>query len=187
MAELLSPPKGFVVEKPKGFDAIFDRTLRLEGRKPDESKLGSQGVSQFGVTQETFNAFNKQTGRQTRDVKTITEPEAKEIYRKEFFDRPKFSKLDPDLGSMLFDFGVQSSPKRASKALQKAVGATPDGIIGPKTLKAVQDKVRGGKKKEVMQKIIDDRSGPHRRVDPNKARISAHSKRATKPYSENKG
>jgi lysozyme family protein len=39
---------------------------------------------------------------------------------------------------VVFDAAVNSGPSRAAKWLQSAVGAVPDGIIGPATLKAVQ-------------------------------------------------
>lgn len=38
---------------------------------------------------------------------------------------------------VVFDFGVNSGPKRAIQFLQRVVGVTQDGAIGPKTLAAV--------------------------------------------------
>ena len=37
-----------------------------------------------------------------------------------------------------FDWGVNSGTGRAAKALQKVVGANPDGAIGPKTLALIE-------------------------------------------------
>src|SRR5690606_28991813 len=37
----------------------------------------------------------------------------------------------------VFDYAVNSGPSRAVKALQKIVGATVDGVVGPKTVAAV--------------------------------------------------
>ena len=39
----------------------------------------------------------------------------------------------------VLDFAVNSGTGRAAKALQKLVGATQDGAIGPKTLQAVMN------------------------------------------------
>ena len=39
---------------------------------------------------------------------------------------------------MLFDMAVNTGVRRAAIMLQDAVGAVPDGIIGPKTLAAVR-------------------------------------------------
>jgi lysozyme family protein len=39
---------------------------------------------------------------------------------------------------VVFDMAVNSGPGRAVRLLQSAVGAVPDGAIGPKTLAAVQ-------------------------------------------------
>ena len=39
---------------------------------------------------------------------------------------------------MVFDFAVNAGPARAVRLLQEAVGAFPDGAIGPATLRAVR-------------------------------------------------
>ena len=38
----------------------------------------------------------------------------------------------------MFDCAVNQGPGRAARFLQKAVGATADGVVGPRTLAAVQ-------------------------------------------------
>ena len=48
----------------------------------------------------------------------------------------------PDgLDLMLFDFGVNAGPGRAAKFLQKLLGVTQDGGIGPQTLGALQSAI----------------------------------------------
>ena len=39
-----------------------------------------------------------------------------------------------------FDWAVNSGSGRPAKAIQRAVGATPDGAIGPRTLQAIMNK-----------------------------------------------
>jgi lysozyme family protein len=39
----------------------------------------------------------------------------------------------------MFDFAINAGPGRAIKTMQKAIGATPDGVIGPKTMQALKD------------------------------------------------
>jgi lysozyme family protein len=45
----------------------------------------------------------------------------------------------PDgLDYLMFDFAVNAGPGRAIKTMQKAIGTTPDGAIGPKTMAALK-------------------------------------------------
>ena len=39
---------------------------------------------------------------------------------------------------MVFDFGVNAGPATSVKLLQRAVGTSPDGAVGPVTLQAVR-------------------------------------------------
>jgi lysozyme family protein len=71
------------------------------------------------------------------DIKNLTEDDAKSIYLRDFW-RPVIQEfIPPDIRFALFDMAVNSGPGFASKTLQKAVGVTPDGEIGPVTRQAI--------------------------------------------------
>jgi lysozyme family protein len=53
----------------------------------------------------------------------------------------------------VFDWGVNSGMGRPAKAVQRIVGATPDGAIGPKTVKAIFD----FDAKDTIEKLYDAR------------------------------
>ena len=53
----------------------------------------------------------------------------------------KGDELPNGLDLCVFDFGVNAGPGRAAKYLQTMIGSTPDGGIGPMTLKAVSEYV----------------------------------------------
>jgi lysozyme family protein len=60
-------------------------------------------------------------------------------YYERYVKSPGFDKIsDPKLQAQLVDFGVTSGPALAIQKLQICVGAEPDGVLGPKTLAAVQ-------------------------------------------------
>ena len=61
--------------------------------------------------------------------------------------------ISPGLAACVFDFAVNSGPGRAVKLLQEAIGATPDGAIGPLTLRAVAAMPAA----EVINKFQDNR------------------------------
>ena len=59
------------------------------------------------------------------------------MYKKEYWDRVKGDELPSGLEWGVFDFGVKAGTGRAAKNLQSKIGSTPDGGIGPNTLKAL--------------------------------------------------
>ena len=69
----------------------------------------------------------------------VTDEEARSIYLQEYVHRPGFDKIsDPHLMAQLVDFGVNSGPQLAVMKLQHILHVTIDGIIGVKTLQAIE-------------------------------------------------
>lgn len=64
-----------------------------------------------------------------RDVATL--------YRQKYWAVNGLDAVSPRIGLVVFDFGVQHGVQRAARALQRQVGAKPDGVIGEKTRAAV--------------------------------------------------
>lgn len=57
------------------------------------------------------------------------------FYRANFWDTMRLSEVhNQDIARTMFDFGVNAGTKVSVKLAQVVVGATPDGVIGPKTL-----------------------------------------------------
>lgn len=68
----------------------------------------------------------------------VTLEEATDIYRHRYLEAPGFGKVeDSKLRSQLVDFGVNSGPGMAIQKIQALVKAEPDGVLGPKTLAAI--------------------------------------------------
>ena len=63
------------------------------------------------------------------------------IYQKNYWDRCKCDDLPSGLDLCVFDFAVNAGPSRSAKFLQRLIGTTVDGGIGPNTLKAVDNYV----------------------------------------------
>ena len=59
-------------------------------------------------------------------------------YRTHYWNTIRGDDLPAGIDLMVFDFGVNAGPARAVRLLQEAVGAFPDGAIGPATLRAVR-------------------------------------------------
>jgi lysozyme family protein len=59
------------------------------------------------------------------------------LYKERYWDKVRADDLPAGVDYVVFDTAINSGPGRAAKLLQEAIGATPDGAIGPMTLKAV--------------------------------------------------
>ncbi len=64
--------------------------------------------------------------------------EVKKIYRRDYWNRAKlYDVKSQKIADEIFVFGVNAGIERAIKLAQEIVGVKPDGIVGPKTLEAL--------------------------------------------------
>jgi len=85
--------------------------------------------------------YDKWIGREAteQEMRDLTPEDVAPIYKKNYWDRVKGDDLPSGVDWACFDWAVNSGSGRPAKALQRCVGATPDGAIGPMTLRAVAD------------------------------------------------
>lgn len=95
------------------------------------------GATNKGVTQKVYDSWRAQQGLATRSVKELEDSEMHALYESGYWLPPKCDKLDEPLNLVQFDTAVNMGVGRAAKFLQKAVGASVDGSIGPGTLQCV--------------------------------------------------
>lgn len=124
-------------------DLIWERAFELlminEGGYVDNPH-DAGGTTNYGVTQVTFDTWNRIKDRPLRKVHTITQEEAKELYRELYWLKYKCDKFPDALSVALFDFCVQSQPPRPTKYLQECLGVVADGITGKQTIGAANSK-----------------------------------------------
>ena len=94
------------------------------------------GETNLGVTKRVYEDFGG-----TKDMKELTKEDVEPIYKKNYWDRVKGDDLPEGLDLCIFDFAVNAGPGRAAKFLQKLIGVTQDGGIGPQTLGALQSAI----------------------------------------------
>lgn len=70
------------------------------------------------------------------DIAGMTEERAAEIYRCDFWEVCRCDELPEPIAFLTFDMAVNAGPGNGIRILQRAVGATADGIIGPQTIAA---------------------------------------------------
>jgi lysozyme family protein len=118
------------------FDACMPFIFKAEGGYSD-TPGDPGGPTNFGITLATLKAYEGSPNLTAQDVKNLTPAKAKEIYRSNYWNRMQCGALPAGLDLEVFDFGVNAGPGEAVKALQRIVGVTADGSIGPITLAAI--------------------------------------------------
>ena len=127
------------------WDQAFKQMLASEGGFTDDERDkgnqlpdGRKGSTMLGVTQ--FN-WEKHVGHQvTHDqMRKLTPADVEPLYKKKYWDAVKADEMPDGLDYLMFDFAVNAGPGRAIKTMQKAIGTTPDGAIGPKTMQSLKD------------------------------------------------
>ena len=106
------------------FDRAAAIVLRLEGGETDDPD-DPGGHTRFGISA---------THHPDVDIAALTRPEALAIYRRDYWDALKCDELPWPLAVTAFDINVNQGGGFAARALQRAVGAKVDGIIGPLTV-----------------------------------------------------
>lgn len=95
---------------------------------PHEVPGDSGGFTRWGVAQNKWPHV---------DVPNLTYAQAELFYIEHFWHGPRISELPDNVAVQVFDWGVNAGPRRAIRALQRELGATADGVIGPRTLEAM--------------------------------------------------
>jgi lysozyme family protein len=133
-----APPqaKGSDQQNSGKFDTCMPFIFKAEGGFSD-NPADPGGATNFGITLATLRAYEGNSSLTAQDVKDLTPATAREIYRSNYWNRMQCGSLPDGLDLEVFDFGVNAGPGEAVKALQKIVGVTADGSIGPITLAAI--------------------------------------------------
>lgn len=122
----------------KDIEQILNGILRREGGFVDHP-ADRGGPTKYGITAATLGEWRGLGRPATREeVFALTEQEARDIYRQRYIIAPGFDRLkDGALMELMVDAAVNSGPKRAIQWLQAALGVAADGVIGPRTLAAL--------------------------------------------------
>jgi len=113
------------------FENAFEKLLGHEGGYVNNPK-DPGGETNWGVTVAVARA-NGYAG----DMKDYPRSLAMVVYRKMYWDAVRAEELPPAVRFDVFDAAVNSGVSQSIKWLQRAVGATDDGVIGAKTIAAV--------------------------------------------------
>ena len=108
------------------WDRAFDLLMELEGGYVNNCH-DKGGETKYGISKKAYPDI---------DICNLTIEKAKEIYKRDYWNRCKCDYLPDALSVAVFDFAVHSGTKQAIKKLQEALGVKADGIIGNQTIGA---------------------------------------------------
>lgn len=108
------------------FETAIQWVLKAEGAESNDP-ADPGGFTRYGISQRSHPNV---------DVKTLTESDAIEIYRKQYWQAYGLEKLPRPIAIAVFDGCVQHGPRSAIRMLQCALRVEIDGVIGMVTLAA---------------------------------------------------
>lgn len=109
---------------------VVDILQREGGAKVTNNPADRGGRTQYGIAE----ASNPKAWLDQK----VTLEEATDIYLSRYLEAPGFGKIkDPRLRAQVVDFGVNSGPGIVTVKLQQLTKMEPDGILGPKSLAAI--------------------------------------------------
>jgi lysozyme family protein len=140
----------------ENFDDALKAVLKHEGGFVNHPK-DPGGMTNLGVTKRVWEQW---VGGKVdeKTMRSLTPELVAPMYRKQYWDAVKGDDLPEGLDYLMFDFAVNAGPVRAIRTMQKAMGLTTDGIIGPKTLGVLKDSNR----EELVARFSDEKEAFYR-------------------------
>jgi len=110
------------------FDQCIEKVLAHEGGFVDHPD-DPGGATRYGITE----AVARRVGYRG-NMRDLPLDLAKRIYREDYWNAVRADELPSSIRHLMFDAAVNSGPRQSILWLQKALGVTADGILGPVTL-----------------------------------------------------
>lgn len=122
------------------FDEAFARVIGHEGGlSMDRNDRGNWTGGAVGAGQLAGTKYGISSAAYPgEDIPNLTLERARALYRRDYWGPAGCDALPDELKFHVFDMAVNSGVRAAVRALQTAVGEADDGILGPRTLQAVQ-------------------------------------------------
>lgn len=120
----------------QNFQASLAAVLKSEGGNDDDPS-DHGGRTSRGITQREYNAWCLEKERAAGDVWKAQQADIEAIYYEEYW-QPWCDLIPLGTDYMFFDMCVNSGPHEAILLIQRALGVTDDGRIGPVTREAIR-------------------------------------------------
>jgi lysozyme family protein len=121
-----SPPP---LEPSPKFNICLSFLLKSEGgysSHPDDPG----GATNLGISKASYP---------DEDIAGMTHERAAYLYWRDYWLPNRCEEMPYEVALAVFDFAVNAPAVASRMALQKVIGATPDGVLGPRSMKALSD------------------------------------------------
>lgn len=107
------------------FARAVAHVLKMEGGLIDHPS-DPGGLTNYGISQRAYPQL---------DIRNLTQAQAAQIYHDDYWQKIKGDELPDEVAFVLLDYAVNSGVGGAIRGLQRAIGVTVDGAMGPETLR----------------------------------------------------
>ena len=148
------------------FDPYFPSIIKSEGSVYENDPTDNGGCTKFGIILQTLKDYNFDVNKDgvfnCDDVKALTIDDAKIIYKKMYWDYFKADSIkNQSLAEYIVDGAINQGKGTIAKYVQDIIGVTADGLVGNKTVEAINnhnskdlfDKLKA-KREEKYHKIV---------------------------------
>lgn len=126
-----------------GFADAVEIILRHEGGDVDHP-ADPGGRTRYGISKAAYPQL---------DIANLSVDQAKEIYRRDYWLASRCDAMPYMLALPVFDAAVNCGPRRAATFLQYALNVRADGLIGPKTLAAIEALDEDGRERVLIDML----------------------------------
>ena len=121
----------------QNFEYSLAQVLKSEGGYVNNPK-DPGGETNMGVTKAAWSTWLKRTIL-PGEMAQLTHADIIPFYKALYWDKSYCNQLPTGIDYMVFDASVNMGVGQSIRLLQKSLGCVPDGVIGPNTMKAIND------------------------------------------------
>lgn len=111
------------------FDAAVVIVIGVEGGLTNDG-LDKGGRTKYGISQAAYPSL---------DIVNLSLADASRIYHTDYWLRTRCDVLPMAVALLVFDSAVNNGPSKAIEFLQESLGVAADLVIGPVTLRAIEE------------------------------------------------
>jgi len=119
----------------ENWDKSFAMVIKSEGGFVNNPK-DPGGMTNLGVTRANWQAYLNRDVTES-EMRALTPDIVKPFYKTMYWDKIKGDQLPSGVDYAAYDLAVNSGTGKAAKFLQEIAGVAADGVIGPKSLEAI--------------------------------------------------
>ena len=119
------------------YEYSLAQVLKSEGGYVNNPK-DPGGETNMGVTKAAWSTWLKRTIL-PGEMAQLTHADIIPFYKALYWDKSYCNQLPTGIDYMVFDASVNMGVGQSIRLLQRSLGCVPDGVIGPNTMKAIND------------------------------------------------